>query len=188
MCRASNAILEKRMKTLGAILLLLVVLVAQGDDGWTTVNEGFSMSVPKNWKRQKVQPIDSNCGTYRANTADLEFDEVYGLGYTKEKSQSAIEKLKQKEADPKLLKPGEEVWHVDGRIAHFISEKVDPQQYGKRRFSNVASLHVPYDGQPGYLEIYIFYKTDKDLPTVRKVLQSVKWKAKTTDRQDKPSK
>lgn len=175
------------MKAPAAILFLLVAFLAQAEDGWKTVDEGFRMNVPVGWQKQKVQPIDSNCGTYNAATADLEFDEVFGLGYTAEKAQTLIDDLKKKEANPKLLGPGEEVWHVAGRIARFWVGKVDSKVYGKRRFSNVADLRVPYAREPGYLSIYILYKSDKDLPTVRRVLQSLEWK-KNPAKPDKKTK
>jgi hypothetical protein len=173
------------MKPCLAILFLIAISLVQAEDGWKTVDEGFRMTIPVSWQKQKVQPIDSNCGTYKAATADLEFDEVFGLGHTAERSQASIEELQKKEADPKLLKPGEEVWHVGGRIARFWSGEVDKKVYGERRFSNVASLHVPYAGEPGYLSIFILYESDKDLPTVRRVLQSLEWKKKSATRPDK---
>src|SRR5689334_2737061 len=105
------------MKSFAIAILALVVPLARAEDGWKTVDEGFRMTVPVSWEKQKVQPIDSNCGTYKADTADLEFDEVYHLGYTAERSKALIDELKKKEANPKLLKPGEEIWHVGGRIA-----------------------------------------------------------------------
>ena len=176
------------MKPLAVIVLLLITSFAYAEDGWKTVDEGFCVTMPVSWQKQKVQPIDSNCGTYKAKTSDLEFDEVFGLGYTAEKAQSLIDELKKKEANPKLLKAGEEVWHVDGRIAHFWAGKLDPKEYGKRRFSNVASLHVPYAGEPGYLSIYIIYKSGEDLPTVKRVLRSIEWKKKSPAKQEKKAK
>jgi len=173
------------MKTSAIIVLLLATFFVQAKEAWKTVDEGFLIKIPASWQKQKLHPIDSNCGAYKAATADLEFDEVIGLGYTAEKAQASIDDLKKKEADPKLLSPGEEVWHVDGRIARFWAEKVDPKVYGKRRFSNVARLHVPYAGQPGYLMVFILYKSDKDLPTVRQVLKSVEWKKQDQTKPDK---
>ncbi len=172
------------MKTFVAITLLLIASIVHGENSWKMVDEGFCMTIPQGWNKQKVQPIDSNCGTYKAETADLEFDEVFGFGYTAEKAQAQIDELKKEQVDSKLLKAGEEVWHIDGRIARFWIGKVDPKVYGKRRFSNVAELFVPYAGQAGYLSIFILYKGDKDLPTVRRVLQSIKWK-KIPPKQDK---
>jgi hypothetical protein len=170
------------MRTSAAILFLFAAALVQPDDQWKTVDEGFRMTIPVSWQKQKVQPIDSNCGTYKGVTADLEFDEVFGLGYTVEESQAAIDDLVKKESDPKLLNPGEEVWHVDGRIARFWAGKADPKVYGERRFSNVARLHVPYAGEPGYLSIYILYESDKDLPTVRQVLRSLEWHKRSATR------
>ncbi|MDR3457073.1 MAG: hypothetical protein P4N60_06475 [Verrucomicrobiae bacterium] len=173
------------MKPLAVIVLLLVVSLAYAEDKWKTVDEGFRVTMPASWQKQKVQPFDSNCGTYKAKTADLEFDEVFGLGYTAENSQSLIDELKKKETNPKLLRAGEEVWHINGRIARFVAGKLDPKVYGKRRFSNVAELYVPYASEPGYLSIYIIYKSDEDLPTVRRVLQSIEWKKKSPAAQEK---
>jgi len=163
-----------------AAMLLLVATVAYGGDTWKSVDEGFRMMVPETWQKLNVRGIDSHVGAYKSETTDLEFDEVFGLGYTAERAQAAIEEYKKKEANPKLLKPGEEIWHVGGRIARFSSGTADPKVYGKRRFSNVAELHVPYAGKPGYLSIYILYKCEKDLPTARRVLQSLEWKPKSS--------
>jgi len=159
-----------------AATLQFVATVAHGAESWKSVDEGFHMLVPTNWQRLDVRGIDSHVGAYKSETTDLEFDEVFGLGYTTNKSQAAIDKYKKKEANPKLLEEGEEIWHVDGRIARFWSGKVDPKVYGNRRFSNVAELHVPYAGEPGYLSIFILYKSEKDLPAARRVLQSLKWR------------
>jgi hypothetical protein len=176
------------MKKSAILSLLLIACFTYAQDGWKTVDEGFRMTIPVRWEKQKVQPIDSNCGSYKAQTADLEFDEVFGLGYTAERAQASIDDLKKKDANPKLLTTGEEVWHVDGRIARFWAGRVDPKVYGKRRFSNVATLHVPYAGQPGYLSIYILYKSDKDLATVRRVLESLEWKKQSATKPDKKTK
>jgi hypothetical protein len=155
--------------------LSIAPLPSQAKDGWRTVDVGFRMTIPSNWKKEKVYPIDSNCGTYRADTACLDFDEVY-IGYTIEKSQTAVATLKAKEADPKLLNLGEEIWHVDGRIADFSVGRTDPQQYGQGRLPNVAELFVPYPSQAGYLSIQIFFQSEPDLPAVRRVLHSIGWK------------
>ena len=86
------------MKTSLAIMLLLIASLVRAENEWKTVDEGFRMTIPVDWQKQKVQPIDSNCGTYKAETVDLEFDEVFRLGYTAEKAQSLIDELKEKEA------------------------------------------------------------------------------------------
>jgi hypothetical protein len=166
------------MKTFALTLLLFVSLVARAEDAWKTNNEGFHFATPVTWEKQDVQGIDSHVGAYKGPTADLEFDEVFGLDYTKEKARTMIDELKKKEADTKLLRTGEEVWHVDGRICSFRSGESDPNVYGKRRFTNVASLFVPYAEGDGYLSVLVFYQSNADLPTVRRVLQSIEWKKK----------
>ena len=78
----------------------------------------------------------------------------------------------------KLLKAGEVVWHVDGRIALFSASKVDQKTFGNREYSNVASLSVPYDGQAGYLSVHVFYADDDYLETVSEILRSFTWPEK----------
>jgi hypothetical protein len=171
------------MKIKLVIILLFspFFICASAEERWKTVDEGFRMTIPASWEKQPEHGIDSNAGGYSGKTADLEFDEVRGLGYTEENSKSTIESLNSKLADPKKLAKGEEVWKVAGRIADFETGKLDPKIYGQRRFTNIASLHVPYANEPGYLEMYVIYESDKDMPTVRRVLQSIQWKTIQVD-------
>jgi hypothetical protein len=168
------------MKPIRAILLSVVLAVcsAQAADRWKTVEDGFRLTIPWDWQKKKVQGIDSHVGEYRGKTAYLEFDEVFGLGYTNERAQKVIADLKSKEADPKLLSAGEEVWHVDGRIARFSIGAADPTVYGNREFKNVATLFVPYEGEGGYLHVLIFYESEKDVAVTRRILRSFEWKKK----------
>jgi len=154
----------------------LLTLIAHAEEQWKVIDEGFLLTVPLDWQKQPVQPIDSNAGIYKSERTDLEFDEYFEFGGSTKHSQKAIDDLKKKEANPNLLKPNEEVWHVRGRLADFWNGNVDPKIYGQRRFSNVASLFIPYKGHKGqaaYLNSYILYKSEEDLPTVRRVLESV---------------
>ena len=165
------------MKISAVFLFLLLACFAYAEDGWKTVDEGFRMTIPVTWEKQKVQCTDSNCGTYKAPTADLNFDED-GRYYQPAWAQAEIDELKKQEANPKLLKPGEEIWRVDGRVCRFSTSKIDPAKNVGRRFSNAAILSVPYPGLDSHLTLYINYKSDDDLPTVRRILKSVGW-AKT---------
>lgn len=149
------------------------------DSQWLRVNEGFEFLIPSDWKDQEARGIDSHVGKYGGRSAYLEFDELFGLGYTVEKSQKAADDLAKKEANPKLLQPGEEVWRLDGRIALFSSAKVDPKVFGDREHGNVASLFVPYGGKAGYLSVHLFYADENYLPTARKVLHSFTWPKKS---------
>jgi len=168
-----------KVKSLPALLVMLAMtLSALGADEWKEVDEHFLLTIPSNWKRDKGQPIDSNAGGYKGQNTELEFDEVGGFMYPKGKSESAIADLKKKEADPSLLKSGEEIWRVAGRLADFTNGRVDPELYGKRRFTNVAGLFIPYKNGEGYLSIWILYRSDKDLPVVKRVLRRVRWKEK----------
>jgi hypothetical protein len=149
-----------------------------GDSRWLKVDEGFQFLMPADWKDKEARGIDSHVGRYAGPRAYLEFDELFGLGHTVERSQKVIDDLKRKEADPKLLKAGEVVWHVDGRIALFTSSKVDQKTFGNREYPNVASLYVPYEGQPGYLSVHVFYADDEYFETVSQILRSFRWPKK----------
>ncbi len=153
----------------------LSVNLVEVEEPWVKVDEGLQFLVPPDWKKQKSQGIDSHVGRYSGPSAYLDFDEVFLLGYTVEQSQKKIDDLKKQEADPKLLKAGEEVWRVNGQIAGFTVAKVDPKIFGEREYPNVASLFVPYAGKPGYLSVHLFYANEKNLPTVRRMLQSFTW-------------
>jgi len=146
-----------------------------GDGRWLRVDEGFQFLIPSDWKDKEARGIDSHVGCYAGPRAYLEFDELFGLGYTVERSQKAVEDLRVKEANPKLLKAGEVVWHLDGRIALFTSAKVDQKIFGNREYPNVASLFVPYEGKPGYLSVHLFYADDDYFETVSQILRSFTW-------------
>ena len=145
------------------------------DSRWLKVDEGFQFLIPSDWKDKEARGIDSHVGRYAGPRAHLEFDELFGLGYTVEKSQKVADDLSKKEANPKLLNAGEEVWRLDGRIAHFTFSKVDPKTFGNREHPNVASLFVPYVGKAGYLSVHLFYADEDYLPTVREILRSITW-------------
>lgn len=156
--------------------LIMSALIAHAEERCRLADEGFMINIPESWKKIKVKGIDSHVGQYSAETMDMHFDEVSSLLCSKESARSFVGEMKKKEADRRLLESGEEIWHVDGKIARFRTQKVDPEVYGERRFSNVASLEVAYEDEGGSLSIDIFYKNPEDLPTVRKVLQSITWK------------
>lgn len=143
---------------------------------WQTIDEGFKFKIPPDWKKEDVQGIDSHVGKYRGPTAYLEFDEIHGLGLSVAETNLRIAEFRAKEADRTRLEPGEEIWHVNGRIAQFVKERADRKVYGVREYDNVARLSVPYEGEEAYLSIYILFKSDDDLPTVKKILQSIEWR------------
>jgi hypothetical protein len=163
-------------------VLLLLTTVSYAADDWQLVDEGFRFRLPSDWKKVNRRGIDSHVGEYRGRTAYLEFDEVYGLGNTVEQSAEATKQWAAAEADPTLLKPGEEIWRLDGRIARFSLEKVDAEIYGKREFQFVARLSVWYAGKPAGLGVYVFYESEKDLPTVRRILRSFEWPTESPTR------
>jgi len=157
------------------ISLLISSTVVGAETKWSRIDEGFQFLIPPDWKQEKVQGIDSHVGRFCGDNAYLEFDEVFGLGYSKTKTREVIEDLKKKERDAKLLCSGEEVWYVDGRIACFTFSKVDPKVFGRRGYSNVASLFVPYEGEDGYLSVHLFYASEDYLPTARRLLKTFTW-------------
>jgi hypothetical protein len=168
------------MKSLQVFTLLCIGLIAThgisaDDSKWKQIDEGFQFKIPTDWKKKKVQGTDSHVGYYFGQTAYLEFDEVEGLGFTAQKSNAKVAELKRKKADSKLLSPGEEIWDIDNRLASFVKEKANPEIYGKREYKNVVRLFVPCEGKPECLSILVFFKSDKDLPKVRTIFQSLKW-------------
>lgn len=177
--RHSGRTLGKYMKSFSAVCVSVILATSwlEGQEGWKTVDEGsFRITIPQDWKKQEVHPIDTHAGAYAADTADLEFCE--DLLYTREEANAAVlQELRKKEQHPELLTAGEEVWHVDWRAGDFFNlGKADSEIYGERRFTNVAMLKVPYEGRRGNFTIHIFYKSEADLPTVRWVLRSIEWK------------
>jgi len=160
---------------------------ATADPRWLKVDEGFHFLIPSDWKNMDARGIDSHVGRYEGPRAYLVFDELFGLGYTVERSREAVTDLLKKEADGRLLKAGEEVWRVDGRIAHFTFSKVDASTYGNREHQNVATLFVPYDGQAGYLSVQLFYADEDYLPTVRLILRSLTWPKKGPNKAPEPT-
>jgi hypothetical protein len=159
--------------------------VAHGEDGWKTLDEGFRMTVPTDWQKEYKHGIDSHVGAYQGQTAGLEFDEVSGIaGYTAKESKAAIKEYKKKESHPKFLKPGEEIWHVDGRIALFWSGRADPNERRADSFSYVAWLSIPYDGVSEHLYICVSCKSREELPTARRVLKSLQWQRKNSEKSE----
>lgn len=165
--------MRNRQKIIAIHLLVFlssIVALVRAEESWKTIKDGFEFKLPADWRKIETRGIDSHVGEYRGATAFLTFDEVYGLGYTVEKSTEFIEKLKSKERDSSLLKSGEEIWRVDGRIASFT--------IGKREFQNVATLTLSYEGLPSYLSIQVFFASDDDAPIARKILRSLTWPKK----------
>jgi hypothetical protein len=120
--------------------------------------------------------IDSHVGRYDGQNAILVFDEVFGLGLTANETSESIEKLKERRADSKRLRFGEEVWQIQGRFASFSLSHLEARLRVHWPFLNVAELHVPYERQAGYLSVTVIYRSADDLPTVRRVLRSILWK------------
>jgi hypothetical protein len=167
------------------VIPILIVTVAcrttnsirNSEVSWQTVDEGFRFKIPADWKKMEVQGTDSHCGRYRGKTAFLEFDEVTGLGWTADKSRSKTAEFTAKEKDPPLLNRGEQIWRLNGRVASFTAEKADSETYGKREFTNVARLFIPYEGEPAYLNVLVFFRNESDLPVVRRILESIEWRS-----------
>jgi hypothetical protein len=165
--------LNPRDKELSAVNAMNV---SRSDGGWRTVNVGFRMTIPADWEKERVVPMDSNCGGFEGETVHLEFDEVYYgmVAGTGTNTPAVIDVLRKKQANPKFLRAGEEIWQLDGRFADFIIGKVEPTS--GQAFTNMARLSVPYPDQSGYLAVYLYYQSERDVPILRRILQSIEWK------------
>lgn len=169
------------------IAFLWLVGGAVAGDGWQTVDEGFRFSLPQDWKKEEVRGIDSHVGKYVGNTAYLIFDGVHGLGLTVKETERVIKDLQKKEVTPTLLKTGQEIWRVGGRIASFEIGEVDSKRVGREGYRRFALLHVPTPGEPAYLQVYIMYSSTTDLPTIRRILMSFRWPNEpNSERSDSP--
>jgi hypothetical protein len=170
------------MKTLAVLIVmslpLLCLAQAAEEAQWKTVDEGFRMTIPVSWQKKIRQPIDSNCGTYTAKSAELEFDEYFNLGAPHDHNAPGIAKLKEMAANPTQLKPGVKIVHVGGRLGRLSIGPVDPKIYGERRFPMVASLLVLYEDEPAHLVVRVFFTSDDDFTNARRVLSSIEWKKK----------
>jgi hypothetical protein len=167
------------MKPFWPILAVLAVgSVLRAADRWKMVDDGFRMVIPWDWEKRPARGIDSHVGEYRGKKAYIEFDEVCGLGYTAAKANAFIAQLRKKEADRSLLKADEDVWRIDGRLAHVTIGSVDRQIYGVREFANVAHMFVPYEGDDCYLEVIVFFDSKKERDDAVRILRSIKWPKK----------
>jgi hypothetical protein len=176
--RGSSLTLGKKMKAVLLLASLTVLHALSASEAWQVIDDGFRFRLPREWTKIPVRGYDSHVGQYRASTAVLEFDEVTAYGESVEKTASYIESLKKKEADASLRTSGEEIWRVDGRIATVTFGTVDPKVYGKREFPLVASMSVPYPGEPAGLGVRIFYSSPQEEALVRSILRSFQWPKK----------
>lgn len=145
-----------------SILVIALAGMIFGADGWKQADEGsFRFEIPADWEKKKVQGIDSHVGRYEGPSGHLEFDQEFGY-YTAFGSRRAIADMKAKEANPNLIPPGEEIWHVDGQLASFSFS------------SNQAAIFIPNEKGQWTLSIRIAFSNEDFLPTARRILESVK--------------
>lgn len=110
---------------------------------WKVADEGsFRITIPPDWQKMESRGIDSHVGRYDGQNAILVFDEVFGLGLTANETSESIEKLKERRADSKRLRFGEEVWQIQGRFASFSLSHLEARLRVHWPFLNVAELHV----------------------------------------------
>ena len=152
------------MKTIPLFVLGLIWsgVISRADDKWVEVNEGFRFELPSDWTKKEVRAIDSHQGRYEGAAGHLWFDRELGF-YTADAAREAIQEMKAKEANPKLLMPGEEIWRIDGRLVHFRSS------------GNVVSLFVPCEERFWILSIEVTFYNPGFLPSARRILRSFKF-------------
>lgn len=144
---------------------------------WIKADEGsFTFEVPTSLKRQAVQPIDSHCGEYLAGRMRLDFDEVHGLGYTKQIAQAKHDELerdyaKQHDATNTskfLLKLGKRYARITaGSDKKWVKEGY-PGKYAVKFFCP--------DPAGSYLSISITYQDEKETDIALRIIKSVQVK------------
>lgn len=135
-----------------------------GADGWRQVDEGgFRFEIPADWEKKEVQGIDSHVGSYDGLQGRLDFDQEFGY-YIANGLRRSVENMKEKDANPKLLEPGEEIWRIDGHLARFTSS------------SNHAKIYIPNEKEQWTLSIRIAFANEEFFATARRILSSIKIK------------
>lgn len=181
------------------IFLFSCVGIARTEEIEVHVHDNFSFRLPPDWRKVEakkpkskfgpvieIQTIDSrHVGEYRGKNASLEFlegDTIFVQGGTTDPEglQLDIGQWKKKEANPKLLDAGEEIWRINGRVAQVVFKKTDLYTHELRGFANLARLSMIKEDGASALAFQVFYKSDKELPIVRKILQSINWYKDTT--------
>lgn len=160
-------------------LLLAVVLSTAGctavhSDPWVTIDEGFHVTIPKEW-RKDAMASETHAATYRGRTGYLTFEDTWGRTYLQEDAEEAISDLQHKQEDPQRLRPGEEVWLVDGLLADFTVEPNDSPDPEDAVYPYIACLRVPHPRVSGNLRIMVGCATTVDLALAKRILHSVTW-------------
>ena len=157
-------------------LLLLPSCANRQEARWKTVDEGFLISVPSEWRKKKVEGIDSVVGQYRGEGMDLSYDWVSGLNYTFEDSAEAAEMLRKFAAAPDTLPRGEQVWDLDGRLVRYRGGDLPSTPKGDEKYRKFAEIFVPFEGEGSYLSVRVLYRDEGDVVIARHMLKSIRWK------------
>jgi len=140
------------------------------ESSWHTADEGtFTVEIPTWLQKQEVHPIDSHCGEYRSPWMRLDFDELYGLGFTPEKGTALHDQFARKfESTPQGESSKEFIKRVGNRFARFKVGDGNPGAF-------VVDVYIP-DKRGGYLSLWITYPDPADTETALRIAKSITFK------------
>ena len=134
------------------------------------------MEIPSWLHKVKVRGIDSHVGEYRSTKMRLDFDEVFGLGYTPEKGKARHEEFARRfEASPQDETSRDFIYRVGQMYAHLTIR--EDEKYLKAGFpgKNLLELYIPNPGG-AYLYLSIAYRDQSNAETALHIAKSILFK------------
>lgn len=175
----SNVRKEAIYIVLSAMLLLLAGCSSppKGEACWRTADEGsFTLEIPTWLRKVNGQGMDSHVGQYCSPGLWLDFDEVYGLGYTREEAKARHDKFArafkisvQDENSSEFIKQIGDRYarYKIGRDKKWVNSGY-PGEYA-------VEVFVP-DVRGGYLSVWITYSDPSYREIAVKIGESIKFK------------
>jgi hypothetical protein len=176
--------IEQAMKTRSKIIFLFSYLASlcwcsssPTTNEWQKADEGsFTFDSPKWLVKQVVHPIDSHCGKYSSSQMQFDFDEVHGLGYTKEKAQAKQSEFEKAFGQQKGEPTGSQFYLKLGKRYASVSVGADEKWVKWHYPGKYCVEFFSPDTRGGYLSIWITYKDEKDTDTALRIVKSVQTK------------
>ena len=131
------------------------------------------MEIPTSLHKVKVQGFDSHVGLYRSHNMRLDFDEVFGLGYTPQMGKERQEEFARRlETSPQDETSTNFIYRVGRRYAQVTLR--DDEKYLKAGFpgKHIVDVHIPDPGG-AYLSLTIVYGDLRDAETALRIAKSI---------------